>query len=183
MGHGFDLWVGKIPWRRHGNTLQYSCLENPMDRGAWRATVHRVAKSQTWLKRLSMQPFPKGAEYAEKHHRGTQSTLQLTWRKPQPPFSNQEESIGLIINHILIKTSWFPSGRCEEPRFYLFLSHPTLLWPLIVQQKVPEKAIYLLGYCECGKGSHLRQSIRKRVCERTAKKRLPYRQWASWHWG
>ena len=35
---GFDPWVGKISWRRHGNPLQYSCLENPMDRGAWRAT-------------------------------------------------------------------------------------------------------------------------------------------------
>ena len=34
----------------HGNPLQYSYLENPMDRGAWRATVHRVAKSQTRLK-------------------------------------------------------------------------------------------------------------------------------------
>ena len=31
----------------HGNPLQYSCLENPMDRGAWRAAVHRVAKSGT----------------------------------------------------------------------------------------------------------------------------------------
>ena len=31
----------------HGNPLQYSCLENPTDRGAWRATVHRVTKSQT----------------------------------------------------------------------------------------------------------------------------------------
>jgi len=31
----------------HGNRLQYSCLENLMDRGAWRVTVHRVAKSQT----------------------------------------------------------------------------------------------------------------------------------------
>ena len=38
----------------HGNPLQYSCLENPMDRGAWRATVHMVAKNQTWLKQLSM---------------------------------------------------------------------------------------------------------------------------------
>ena len=38
----------------HGNSLQYSCLENPMDWGAWQATAHRVAKSQTWLKRLSM---------------------------------------------------------------------------------------------------------------------------------
>ena len=33
----------------HGNPLQYSCLENPMDRGAWRATVHRVTKSWTRL--------------------------------------------------------------------------------------------------------------------------------------
>ena len=31
----------------HGNPLQYSCLENPMDRGAWQATVYGVAKSQT----------------------------------------------------------------------------------------------------------------------------------------
>ena len=36
------------------NPLQYSCLENPVDRGAWWAAVHGVAQSQTWLKRLSM---------------------------------------------------------------------------------------------------------------------------------
>ena len=38
------------PGRGHGNPLQYSCLENPMDRGAWWATVHRVAKTWTYLK-------------------------------------------------------------------------------------------------------------------------------------
>ena len=38
----------------HGNPFQYSCLENPMDRGAWEATVHSVAKSQMRLERLSM---------------------------------------------------------------------------------------------------------------------------------
>ena len=37
----------------HGSPLQYSCLENPVDRGAWRATVHRVTKSQTRLKQLN----------------------------------------------------------------------------------------------------------------------------------
>ena len=37
---------------RHGNPLQYSCLENLMDRRAWRTTVHRVAKSLTRLKRF-----------------------------------------------------------------------------------------------------------------------------------
>ena len=32
---GFDLWIGKIPGEEHGNPLQYSCLGNAMDRGAW----------------------------------------------------------------------------------------------------------------------------------------------------
>ena len=36
---------GRYPGGGHGNPLQYSCLENPMDRGAWWATVHRVEKS------------------------------------------------------------------------------------------------------------------------------------------
>ena len=41
---------GRSPGGGHGSPLQYSCLENPMDRGAWRATVHAVAKSRTRLK-------------------------------------------------------------------------------------------------------------------------------------
>ena len=41
--------LGRSPGGRHSNALQYSCLENPMDRGAWRATVHGVTKSQTLL--------------------------------------------------------------------------------------------------------------------------------------
>ena len=36
-----------FPGGRNSNPVQYSCLENPMDKGAWRATVHRVANSQT----------------------------------------------------------------------------------------------------------------------------------------
>ena len=53
--------LGRSPGGGHGNPLQYSCLENPMDRGAWQATVHRVTKSQTWLKWLSrhaLSPYP-----------------------------------------------------------------------------------------------------------------------------
>ena len=45
---GFDSWVGKIPWSRKWQpTLQYSCLENSMDRGAWRATVHGITESDS----------------------------------------------------------------------------------------------------------------------------------------
>ena len=40
-------WVRKIPWSRHGNPLQYSCLENSTDRGAWRTRVHGVVESDT----------------------------------------------------------------------------------------------------------------------------------------
>ena len=39
--------AGRAPGEGNGNPLQYPCLENPMDRGAWQATVHGVAKSQT----------------------------------------------------------------------------------------------------------------------------------------
>ena len=45
--------LGRAPGEGNGNPLQYSCLENPMDRGAWWATVHGVAKSRTRLKQLS----------------------------------------------------------------------------------------------------------------------------------
>ena len=41
--------LGKFSGEGNGNPFQYSCLENSMDRGAWWATVHRVAKSWTWL--------------------------------------------------------------------------------------------------------------------------------------
>ena len=50
------LGLGRSPGGGHGNPLQYSCLENPMDRGTWWATVHRVTKCRT---RLDLQkPFP-----------------------------------------------------------------------------------------------------------------------------
>ena len=41
--------LGRCPGEGKGNPLQYSYLQNPMDRGTWQATVHGVAKSQTWL--------------------------------------------------------------------------------------------------------------------------------------
>ena len=46
---GLILGLGRSPGGGHGNLLQYSCLENPMDRGAWQATVYGVAKSRTRL--------------------------------------------------------------------------------------------------------------------------------------
>ena len=45
----FDPWVGRPPGVGNGKLLQYSCLENSMDRGAWRAIVHGAAKSRAQL--------------------------------------------------------------------------------------------------------------------------------------
>ena len=57
--NGFNPWVGKIPKKGNGRPLKYSCLENPMERGAWLAIVHGVAKSLTWPKRLRISnPLP-----------------------------------------------------------------------------------------------------------------------------
>ena len=49
-GAGLISGLGRSPGGGQGKTLQYSCLENPMDRGAWWATVHGVIQSQTQLK-------------------------------------------------------------------------------------------------------------------------------------
>ena len=61
-GHLLETWVRSLGWEEspaaeNSNPFQDSCLENPMDRGAWWALVHGVAKSWT---RLSTHPFPPG---------------------------------------------------------------------------------------------------------------------------
>ena len=71
----FDPWVGKISWRRNGNPLQYCCLGNPMDRGAWRTAVHRIAESQTRLGdrvRTHRGLRTWGAGWEQPHPTGTQ---------------------------------------------------------------------------------------------------------------
>ena len=54
---GSILGSGRFPGGGHGKPFQYSCLENPMDGGAWWATVHEVAKNQKQGRRLRMHTF------------------------------------------------------------------------------------------------------------------------------
>ena len=60
---GSNLGLGRSPGGGQANLIQDSCLENPMDRGAWQATVHRVTKSQSRLKRLSMHTLKGETDY------------------------------------------------------------------------------------------------------------------------
>ena len=77
--------LGSRSGEGNGNTLQYSCLENPMDGGAWWATVHGVAKSRT---RLSNFTFTFHCHALEKEMAIHSSVL--AWRIPGP-----EEPVGL----------------------------------------------------------------------------------------
>ena len=62
--------AGRSPLEGHSNALQYSCLENSMNRGAWWSTAHRVAKSQTQLKQLSMHTCTKRKQGKESYWSG-----------------------------------------------------------------------------------------------------------------
>ena len=53
--------LGRSPGEGNGNPLQYYCLKNPMDRGAWQATVHGVAKSRTRLSDFTSTKMEKGS--------------------------------------------------------------------------------------------------------------------------
>ena len=59
LSNSFDPWIGKIPWRKAWQPLQHSCLESHMDRGAWRAMVHRVTQSRTRLKQPGVHAKPQ----------------------------------------------------------------------------------------------------------------------------
>ena len=93
---------GRSPGEGSGNPLQYSCLGNPMDRGAWWATVHGVAKSRT---RLSDFAFTFHFLAMEKEM-ATHSRV-LAWRIPGKGEPGRLPSMGLHrIGHDLAAASW-----------------------------------------------------------------------------
>ena len=75
--------LGRSPGGGHGNPLQYSCLENSTDKGAWWATVHRVTKSQTRLKRLSMHDVKSRTKWVKTQWQDVLSPRLNEWSRSE----------------------------------------------------------------------------------------------------
>ena len=84
---GWTPGSGRSPGGGNGNSLQCSCLENPVDRGAWQATVHRVAKSQTRLSDFARV-------YVRRIHSSNTYILHSLWARP---YSEQLNTFILIM--------------------------------------------------------------------------------------
>ena len=85
-GHNLGNHIlGKIPWRRKRQPLQYSCLENPMARGAWQATVCGVAPSRTRLKQYNTHTHPRlHTPLCSGGWEGRDEGLQWVWTLQEP---------------------------------------------------------------------------------------------------
>ena len=137
------MWVRSLdrrpPRGGNGNPVQYSCLENPMDRGAWRATVQGVAKSWTCLKHLSTHLLPEGVLESVAGH--TQSTSQnppvLTsdtegvgplWGRPGPIRDGAQGRCLLPLTqmtwrHVSCFLRWFPAVKWLKSKDQLAQVH------------------------------------------------------------
>ena len=93
--HWFDPWVGKIPWMRAWQPTQYSCLENPMDRGARWATVHRVTQSTT-EQVSSTSEYYHGCRKERSQRLGTVNDDCITSGDPRTCFPQIDSSVSWI---------------------------------------------------------------------------------------
>ena len=105
--------LGRPPGVGHGNLLQYSCLENPMNRGIWQAVVHRVTESQTRQRRLSTHACI-GV------HQGSQVALVV---KNPPANAGDTEDMGSILG--LRRSLGEGNGN---PLQYSCLENPIGVW-------------------------------------------------------
>ena len=112
--------LGRSPGGEHGNPLQYSCLENSMDRGAWRATVHRVAQSRTGRKRLSSSSRLQSVQFS-----GSEVSDSL---RPHGLHAAHQASLSTTNSWSLLKLL---SIESVMPSNHLILSRPLLLPPSV----------------------------------------------------
>ena len=104
-GHGSILGSGRSPGEGNGYPLQYSCLENPMDRGVRRAIVHRVTRSWTWLKWLSMHAQAINNWFPLEKVLSTETTIYVIEAYNQVPKENEKYQ-PVVTFHFPIESNW-----------------------------------------------------------------------------
>ena len=123
----------RSPGGGHGNPLQYSCLENPMDRGAWRSIVHGVTKSWTQLTNYAQHSLNWGQQVPAQHRvqpraedRPVSLTQGLPAGAPPPPHCWSSTSASCPQQYFLHfhREMWFHPARGNNPtsHWFLFLS-------------------------------------------------------------
>ena len=147
--------LGRSPGEEHGNPLQCSCLENPMDRGAWRATVYRVAQSQIRLKWHStlvhthsmlcyaklLQSCPTLCDPIDGSHQAPPSmelSRQEYWSGGAIAFS-----VIVYIRHIIIPCKLLPS-KSYLPNFLIEVIFRAVLAHSSTEHKIQRFSIYPL---------------------------------------
>ena len=117
---------GRSPGREHGNSLQDSCLKNPLDRGAWQATVHRVAQSWTGLKQLSMPSVFAAAAAAK----SSQSCLTLCDPIDGSPPGSPVPGLSNLRTHLSFPRILFPLEEQIKERKFLDSKfyHLLMMW-------------------------------------------------------
>ena len=111
---GLNPGLGRSLGGEPGNQLQYSCLESPIDRGAWRATVHRVTKRQTQLKQLST--------HACIANNGT------GWNSTQDREHSSSQDV--------LKYYTAAQGAWDPPAFVVTILYYHLIWPEVPQRSL-----------------------------------------------
>ena len=92
---------GRSPGEGNSNPLQYSCLENPVDRGAWRATVHGTAKSRTRLSNFTFTFFLEGKLFHRARRPWTEQRQDLVGR------TSVQKGLSLILlEHVSLSVAY-----------------------------------------------------------------------------
>ena len=104
--------LGRSPRERNGYPLHYSCLENSMDRGVWQATVHKVAKSRTWLSDWHFHLF----------HILVNFSMWLFFE--------------YVKHYVVVRVRAFQKGILREMSLFLHLVTPFLFHPSILESSV-----------------------------------------------
>ena len=126
----------------NGTPLQYSCLENPMDRGAWWAAVHGVAKSQTWLSDFTFTFHFHALEKEMATHSGV-----LAWRIPGTGELHGLPSLGL--HRVRHDWSDLAAAAATLPVLNLIqvgLPHP---WSQVWAQSITSLCLFVVAVALC----------------------------------